>query len=83
MKIRVTRAFEVERHDVGTDVEPGETDVRHLLLRGRYMVVSRVAGYVWLRNAKDPNRIHYAMRADLYALAVTAGVIIERTGQDE
>ena len=77
MKIRVTRAFEVERHDTGTDVESGETDVRHLLLRGRYTVVSRVAGYIWLRNAKDPKRVHYAIRAETYALAVTAGVIVE------
>ena len=81
MKIRVTRPFEVECHDVGTDVEFGETDVRHLLLRGRYTVVSRTAGYVWLKDGKSGKRIHYAMRTDLYALAVTAGAIVE-DGQD-
>ena len=77
MKIRVTRSFECERHDVGTDVEAGTTDVRYPLARGRYTTVAYGGGYVWLQSENEGKRIHYAIRADLYALAVTAGAIIE------
>ncbi len=77
MKIRVTRSFEVERHDAGTDVETGTTDVRHLLVQGRYSVVAQLGGYVWLQDDKESKRIHYAIRVSLYALAVSTGVIVE------
>lgn len=77
MKIRVTRPFEVERHDVGTDVEAGTTDVRHLLGRGEYTAVSHGGGYVWLQSENEGKRTHYAIRTDLYARAVAVGAIVE------
>ena len=79
-KIRVTRAFEVERHDVGSKLEPASTDVRYVLPRGRYTVVTFMGGYVWLQDAVKIERIHYAMRDEIYKLALTAGVIVADGG---
>jgi len=72
MRLHFLRPLEVERHDVGSDVEPASTDHRYLLKRGIYPVTEQGPTYTWL---KGNRRITYAIRRDMLERAVTAGAV--------